>query len=292
MVTVVTAARSTDLTTLQRVKGALRLTTADPTRDAELQLLVAEASDTIERKIERVLRRELVDERIEGSGRTTALVTRRPVAEIVSVNHDDLGDVGLTDIRIVDAGAGIIGNESGWGDESPLGVWLGADPLAQTGRAPWLVRTKAGFFLPGDALVVSGALAADGTLTLSSGTLPLLAAGEVVRLSGFLEAANNGRFAVSARTSDTVLKLVGTFTVETAPADALLDPRTLPAELERFAIETAKAWWLSSGRDPSLSQESLGDWSATYGRKTSLTTKAGILPETVAEAIEAWVAQA
>lgn len=47
-------------------------------------------------------------------------------------------------------------------------------------------------------------------------------------------------------------------------AEGIQDP-TLPADLERAAIETVKGWYLARERDPAIQSEKIGDfWSASY----------------------------
>lgn len=296
MITVLTAAQTTELTTLARVKAALRLTTDDASRDQNLCLYITEASSAIETTIGRVLRRERIQERVAGTGRTTLVAGRYPVAELEAVAHDDLGDQEIGDsLRVSDAETGILWRATGWPQDLPITVGLTVDEQQQLGRQPWLLTMKTGYLLPGDAIAASGFdVATDGTLTRTGGTMPLVAPGDVIRLSGFNGAGNNGRFPVLART-DTTIRVSAALTAETSGPDAYIEARTLPAELERLAIEAVKAWYLSEGRDPAVTSERLGDWSASYSRSSSMRqsgTVIGLLPDHVLTALERWTVQA
>lgn len=289
MITVLTAAQSTDLTTLDRVKASLKITTDDVARDTELSRLIGIASSAIEEIVGYPLRRERVLEQCQGTGRTTLVTERHPIAELEAVAHDDIGPITIDDtIRISNAKAGILWRETGWPNDPPVSVWLTADAQPQVGRQPWSLTLKTGYLLPGDSVMASGySLAADGSMTAPLGTLvPLVAPGDIIRISGFATPGNNGRFPVVSRTGGAIVANA-VFTPETGTIDAYLDVRTLPGELEQLCVESVKAWYFASGRDPAITSERIGDWSATYTIRGEGGI-VGLLPPHVLQALDRW----
>lgn len=106
IVTVVTPATVTNLTTLERVKRELLITVS--TNDEVLLEKIAEASSDIETYLGRVLSRETVSERFFGAPDAGGQIVlgRYPVAAVTSTTIDD--EVLDVDDILLDADSGII----------------------------------------------------------------------------------------------------------------------------------------------------------------------------------------
>lgn len=264
MISITTPAQTTALTTLAHVKDELAITVS--TFDSLLTRYISEASDEILKFVDRVLAREQVTETLVGTGRTILMVGRRPLVALTSVSYD--GDaLDAADYQIGDKAAGfVLSLTGGFYDDRPNRQWINLEPVSQPGEPLYSVVYWAGFLLPGD--VRSGttysAAAADNSINDSAGNLPLYVAGDVVTVSGFATAGNNGRAVVVSRTASKLIVSGLTLANEAAGQTVSLDGTTLPADFSVSCIEMVVARYRARGRDPHLKQESLGDWSATY----------------------------
>jgi hypothetical protein len=288
---ILTPAAVVDLTTRARAKAELGIAAGDVTHDATVDTLIAEASAAVLDYLDgSIAPRERVRERCSGAGRTTLILSRRPVAAIEAVTCEDDASVTAAEIEIRNRRAGIVWRELGFPNDQPVTSWLGTDPAdwppetsPQQGPRPWQFDYLAGDLLPGDAVEASGfTVAAAGTLTRAAGAWPLVASGEVVTCRGFTNAGNNGRFVVRART-DTVLTLSAVLAAETAPGGAIVHVRTLPVELERAVLDTIRAWYSPTRPAPNVTSERIGDWSASYA-----TARPHVLPEAVLGVLDRW----
>jgi hypothetical protein len=311
LVTVLYPPQSEAFATLDTVKANLNLTDTDAARDAWLEDRIADASAAITEYIDRpYILRQRVKERFSGTGRTNVLLETTPIMSIELVEHSDAGvvydknnadnsNLNLDRIFIHNAEAGIVFRESGWPDNAPIHVWLAVDRLEQDGRAPWQATYVGGYLTHNDDIVASGysvaAITASGTSVLTAiddaPVMPLVVPGEIVRLRGFANRKNNGRFIVRERTDETIV-LNGLLTDETAPGGSSVEVATLPSTLERCVVEAVKNWYLRkvNPHDPEVVSEHIGDWSAQFasGRLAGadITT---MLPPDVLRAIEPYV---
>jgi hypothetical protein len=270
MLTVVTPPRHTNLTTLQRARVELQKCIG--VEDDWILQAIEDASRAVMEELDRPLLRSRVSQRFSGNGDTTAMLDLTPVASLESVEGSSwiggLLDLTTGQVRITDALAGFLWREQGWPDDTPWGLDITADRSAYQGVMPWTATYLGGYLVADDDFAANGVVVAEnGTFTMPVGVPPpLLAAGDVVKLSGFVGAKNVGRFVVVSA-SDTGFVLAGTFTAETAVNGSRVEVRTLPASIERAVFDTLHSWWNRRGRDQSVTSERIGDWSATYSNK-------------------------
>jgi hypothetical protein len=281
MLTVITPARHEILTTLERAREALKKCVGI---DEDWIIRgIEDASAAVVEEIERPVFRSRVEQSYGGTGDTVTILDLTPVVALESVVRP--GDtLDLTDGRvgIRDADAGFLWREQTWPLDAGYRTDITTDISPYAGETPWTARYVGGWLVPADDFnAYNATLAVNGTFTMPAGKLaPLLVKGDVVKLSGFTNAGNNGRFGVVSAT-DSSFVLAGTFTAETAPMSATAIVRTLPSSLERAVLDTMQAWWYRRGRDQSIMSESLGDHSVTYGNRSGQAARDGVLTELV-----------
>lgn len=284
-VDVVTQPKTVDLTTVQAFKDELRLTSVNSARDAWLADRITEASRTIEDELDRPLTRQRVRQRFPGSDRQLVSIDVTPIVAVERVRSRGLGDEDLTItafgeevVRIDNREAGLLWHRDGWTSEQLQSVWLTEDAWPGSADRSWEATYVGGWLTRADDLMASGVTASGSDFVVPDPTsLPLLASGDPVTLSGWL--LNRGRativgvdFTTGRITVDKAL------TPETGGASAKLVVKNLPATLERACLDTVRAWYYSQTRDTTKSSESLGDWSASWGGPESLS---GALPSSV-----------
>lgn len=292
MIEVLTPPRTVNLTTLARLKADLRIpdTDVDAARDEWLEDKIEEASRAISEELDRPLTRQRVRERFSGGGRTSLTLELTPVVWLESLAHDDTGAESLTDgrLRVINPDAGIVWREEGWEDDSPWQVGLTVDPLPQQGDMPWESRYWGGWLTADDDVLASGIDVVDGWYRLPTGVAaPYLVSGELVVARGFATPGNNGRFRVLAREADGVL-VDAALTNEDGGPDTELRVRNAPSQLERLVFDTIRAWMYGRLRDPSISSERLGDWSASYGGGDTGADTSAALPPNVLRGLDRW----
>jgi uncharacterized phiE125 gp8 family phage protein len=109
MLTVVTPAKSYDLTVLATVKAELGIT--DRAEDANLARWITQASVTIAKHCNRVFAQETVSETFRPRCREEGLLlTRFPISAIVSVVENDIPLTGDTDYELARDGGGSVLN--------------------------------------------------------------------------------------------------------------------------------------------------------------------------------------
>lgn len=291
--TVLIPPQTVNLTTLEIVKGELKLTTTDAARDAWIQDRIEQASLAIQDELDRPLTRQQVQERFDGNGRMLAALELTPIASLDSLKNAWLGEIDLSITtlgnevaRIDNAEAGLIWRNYGFADDSPQKVWLTVDSMAQAGAKPWQATYHGGWLTRADDLTASG-FTASGTdiIRNDGGIMPLVAPGDQIALSGW--ALNRGRFVVSARTDDSI-SVENILVVEVAGAGAAVQVRNLPAGLERACIDTVRSWFYLRTQNTGYKAESIGDWSATYGDPTGAAERANVLPGAVVTTLDRW----
>jgi len=276
MLTILTQPSSTDLTTLAKVKQDLGIT--NTTSDALLSDLISQISDEIVRFTQRSFAKSIFRETLAGFGGRNLVLKKTPV---LAVSQILLDDGPITDSRIEDPDAGILQRDLGWvwTAGSILGSSLGfrRHGLTQTlvGFVPanselprFQVDYTAGYSLPGDdivAVVTVSVLAADNSFNDSASGFPVLAAGDLIRVSGFANAANNGTFTVATFTASKITVVETTLVDEGAGPTVSFLVRSLPGDLERNTIELVKSSFLSAQRDPTITSKKVGDLSIGYG---------------------------
>ena len=152
----------------------------------------------------------------------------------------------------------------------------------------YTVTYTAGYLLPDDDMSSQtiSASAVDNSFNDSARGFPLLVAGDTIETSGFTNAGNNGVFTVVSRTASKVI-VSATLTTEAAAAsNKSFIVRTLPRDLERAAIDTVKAWYLSRKRDTTILTKKIGDLQITYqGNNFKPGPR---LPEAIQELLKPW----
>jgi len=264
------AALQKSLVTLADVKTAIAPGDSD---DAFLTDLIIRASRKIGTLTRRKFEREAVTETLSGSGTTELMTKFFPIVNISEIRFDS---------SVVDADSYQINGESGllyraerWAGSTPASFDITVNPLPWQGNLDWALDYTSGFLLPTDDFV-SALIAADTTaktFTLSSGTWPLLVAGDIFTLAGWVTAtANNRIFTVVTRT-DSVVTVSEAVTTSAEGDSITVTVQTLPEDLEELCIEMVKGSFYARSRDGALKSEKIGDWAASWGT-TSMSADA------------------
>jgi len=260
------------LTTVARVRQEFRIPTSDvdEERDEFMETLILEASDLIQKEIQQELFRARLIETVVGSGRSEMMLTRTPIAEIVSITDNVTDEEYDLDDFQMDAKAGILINDTWWPNTSHRHAGLivpqESDDL---GHHQILVDYWAGVFSPTENIMASGVpVLGDGYDTFVVDDPPLLVAGDIIETVGFANEDNNGQFTVAMRTASGI-QVVGDLISEVGNADSRINVRTLDRGLERLCVQTIKSWMLGAEHDPNVSSERIGDWSASWGNSSA-----------------------
>lgn len=269
MLTVTTCAPTRRLTSVPAVVAELgqSLTTDE-------QGILASIIDAVTSAIESFCEapsfaREAISETLRGYGETTIELTRRPV---LSVSLMTLDSEAITDFEIEDADFGRIYRRAGfgWTAQSRFSLggrssWLGYGHPVPGSEEPQIGATYVGGYILPEQFLVSVAtlsvVSADQSFNAPAGTFPaMLKGGDTLIVSGFTNPLNNGRFVVAASPAPTTSKVVvsgAALVTESAAAgrsmrfDAPAHCRSLAA-LERAAIISSRAAWLTRADDPSV----------------------------------------
>lgn len=265
---------NTALTTVSRVEGELGITGANATLDP----IIDEVSDTIRQMMGvDFIGRARITEDVESYGRIYLRLTNRPLLVVHSIN--ELGADNST--SLLDASEYTIGNNipprvrslrGGWEWSAAQRGGIVHSAVAGTERPRWRVDHTCGYLMPGDDISADTNISfTNATDTISTtGTFPLLVAGDRITVSGAANSANNGTFTVVSRTSSAiVIGSGGTLVDEAAGASVSIGVQTLPQALQRAAIDFAKFRYLHQQNDPSVIEESAaGIGSVKYGSTT------------------------
>lgn len=299
MIVVVESARATDFTTLAKVKAELGLTDTNESRDDVLSRMIEDASAAIVTFCDRQFARETVTEQLQGYDRTIITLDRTPLMQVTEVRYKGVAvppasgfdqDSGW---RMQDPNAGFLFRQDLFTSTQPMRTFIETEIVPQQGRQDWHIDYTGGYLMPGDNLVASGVMSAsasDNSFNLPEDDdmyFPIIVPGEVIRTSGFTDAANNGKHTVVSRTPT---KLVVESTLVDEPASGVhrLTCSTLPADLERRCLDTVKSWFLWVKRDTSITSERLGDWQASYASAPFLAAESYGLPPLVVAGLQKW----
>jgi len=251
------------MTTLGAVKTSLEITVT--TDDTFITTLIERVSDEIVKFTNRDFARAFVTEKLESDTKTRLLLDYTPLVLIDKVFFKDVEVTDLVNISILDADVGTILNRDFW-KSTFLGIGIESSRRPMDSFPDHQIDYTAGFLMPEDDIsqnVTISASSVDNSFNITSAEFPLLVAGDLVKVSGFVDPANNGTFTVVSRTTTKVI-VSATLVTEAATPPIDFNSRTLPKDLEQAAIEVVTSLFRSRERDPEIKSESLGDHSVTY----------------------------
>jgi hypothetical protein len=240
---------------------------APESADVTLKHPAREASVAVETYCNRTFARAAYTEVLPGYGGPILMLSRTPVVAVAAVTGDSQP---ILDYAIEDPAAGFLYRRLGWAWSR--GIVFGLDESTAPGfeARPYAVSYTAGYLVPDDdvASALLSVEALDQSFNLASGAFPLLVAGDVIESSEFSVAGNNGTWTVVSRTATKVVVAGASLVDEAAAATGsnpkTLQVRTLPADVERAAVDTAKARFLGRARDPMVSSRSITGLSISY----------------------------
>lgn len=262
-ITFTTRPLSTNLTTVANAQERLKL--GPGVEEPLLGRLIAGATSTILTHCGQEFARCQVTETLKGYGDGRLMVGRTPIVTLGTVLYNSEP---VTDFTVDDADAGLLTRRLGteWTRQWAPG-WIQPWQVPYTEEAAYTATYWAGFIGPEDDLATAtlSATAVTKTYTVVDRTMPLVVAGEVIRVAGFANSANNGEKTVASRTATTIV-VTDTLVDEAADAEdqRTLVARTLPGALERACLDTVQEWYLNRGQDPRVQSRTLGDLSVTY----------------------------
>jgi len=166
MLTIVTAAVESNLSSLEKLKAALYGATATSTGNDELLSdYLARASNVIEEYLGYPLMRQVYSETLAGYGDNSLMVSRTPVMAIGELNDgDDL--ITSTGYVIEEPKAGLIRRDEGFPWTAGIGADLSMRPVVGSELRRFTCIYEAGYIL-------NGSTSTEGWLTTSTGrTLP------------------------------------------------------------------------------------------------------------------------
>lgn len=285
MLTILAAAPHTNFTTYAEVKEYLRLDYDDDV--TIIQRMIQRASAAILRAVHRPFARERYSEFLPGHGDTSLMLSRTPLLIIEQVLYQDAA---ITDYRVLNPLSGILYREFGWIATREWGVdyqMLVPHQLPNDVRLLYQVDYVAGYLMPDDNLSNSATLSTssvDNSYNDSTGTIPLLVAGDMVEVAGFSTAGNNGRSTVVSRTTTKLVVSGRTLVTEAAGGQRGILVRTLPEDLEEACLEIVRGWYLERVWD--LAGPRIID---TPGGTRVINRPAGTLPDAARALLEPWV---
>lgn len=228
-----------------------------------IERLIDQASAAIVRHCRREFARAAVVESVPGNDLLEIQLSRTPIARVTSVSVD--GDV-ITDYSIEDRDEGTLYRRDGWawtaqripgfGGRQRFPGW--GQALAGREEPSISVSYVGGYLVPEQYLlnvVTLSASATDNSFNDSASGFPaLLSAGDILVVSGFTSAANNGRFVVTGTPTASKVTVSATLTTESAdPASSRSISFDPPDEchsffdLEKACIETVKDYFTLRG---------------------------------------------
>jgi len=268
-VTVLTPAGTFRLTGVETARKELSIGSSDPDR---LGRLIDAVSDLIVRT-HLSFARQRYSEKLAGKGRNRLVLARTPIAVIESVKLDDSA---ITNFSVLDAEAGILYREGGW--RWTIQTGFRDDAIAVTSPIPsvgfeqpdFTVEYSAGYLLPDDDRTGTtySFATSDNSINDSGAKLPLLAAGDSVKVTGATNAANNKTFTVSTRTASKLVLTGGTLVTEAAGAEVKLAVRTLPYSVEQACLIAVLGLWKAQTSDPRIRRQRVGDAELEFGMDT------------------------
>jgi hypothetical protein len=287
--TVSTIAPTFRLTTRARVQAELGISSDGPLIDS----LIDAASAAIVRYCHRPFAREAVTEVLAGFGGIHLQLKRTPiVGSPSSISYDTTV---LTDVTVEDADQGLLYRRDGfgWTVQAYAGLSGGGrffdfgTPLARQEEPLYSVSYVAGYILPPQNVLNQNTLSvdsADDSFNDSSAGFPaLLKAGDIVTSSGFDNAANNGRFVVTGTPTTSKVPVSAALTAEVAGRSASIVFQSLPEDVEKAAIEAAKAFMASRQTDSNVVEKQVGPM------RVRLSEAAAGLPPLCVGLLQPWV---
>ena len=255
--------KSLNMTTLGAVKTSLEITVTDD--DTFLTTLIERVSEEIVTFTNRDFARAFVTEKLEAAGKTRLLLDYTPIALIDAVFFQEVQLTDITNISIFDADAGIILNRDHW-DNTFFGIGIEPSKRPQDGLPDHQIDYTAGFLMPDDDISQSTDISADSSdnsFNIVNAEFPLLVAGDLVKVSGFVAEANNDTFTVVSRTATKVI-VSATLVTEAAGPTIDFNSRTFPREIEQAAIEVVTSLFRDRLRNKNIKSEKIGDHSVSF----------------------------
>jgi len=292
---VVTRAPSLRLTTSARLKLSVPSLPAS-SDDAFLDELIDDASAAIHsfcNRVEAPFARQAYTETLGAFGDTWLMLKGTPLVTITSVLQDGAP---LTDWTIEDAGAGIINRRAQWMWTAQLNPGLSGRqsfpafgaPMPGSEELRFSVSYVSGYLLRAQDVLAKttiSASSADNSFNDSNSAFPaLLKAGDVLTVSGCTNAANNGVFTVTGTPTTAKIPVTATLTTEIAGATVTALFRTLPADIEKAAVEVVKSWYFDRSQDSKIAEKQLLQARIRYSERPS-----GSLPPLAAALLQHYV---
>lgn len=245
------------LTTVATVESDLALS---PGSDARLQRFIQEATRIIENYVRHPLARSLHTETFRGTGLVDYYVQRTPLISVDSIVYD--GDAVTIDDDIAVLEPATIINKNGY---------------TKSSTAFWVITYLGGYLVKGQDISGSTTIsteAADNSFNDSSGSFPILTAGETFVVSGM--PTHNGTFTAASGTPEpTASKIPVTATLgDEGPAtSANLTFSNQPEDLERACLELVRLLRTNAGASAgTLKRFRLGSFEQEFDTDSATTT--------------------
>lgn len=277
--TVSTVARTRALTTPARVRAEITSIT-DAASDPLLASLIDRATAAIERYTNRRFGfgRQAYSDTVPGFGGRDLQLSVGPLISVSAVTQDSNA---VTDYSIGNRDAGWLYRRLGWD-------WTPGHAVGLTGRQRWpswqdpmpgteeplvAVTHVSGYLLPGDNLIGKTTLSAassDNSFNDTASGFPALAkAGDIIRVSGYQTAGNNGKFRLTGTQTTAKLIVDATLTTEAAGPRVAIEflghaEARDPADLEKACIETVKSYWSSLNEDSGIVEKAAASFRVRY----------------------------
>lgn len=278
-IAVSTIAPTLRLTTRARVQEELGSTSDGALIDA----LIDRASAAIASYCHRPFAREAVTETCGAFGGIHLDLSRTPIVGSPSAITYD-GTV-ISDATVADAEQGILYRRLGWAwtaqryaGLSGSGRWFDqGSPLPGQEEPLVVVDYVGGYILPPQNVIASttiSAAAADNSFNDSASGFPaLLKAGDIITVSGFATAGNNGRFVVSGTPTTSKIVVTASLTLEAAGLAVDVIVQSLPYDVEKAAIEAVKSFYARRQGDSSAIEKQVGPMRIRYSEGAAAEEK-------------------
>jgi len=253
----------TNLTSLVAVKEALSITGS--ASDTILKRMIVQASSVFRTFTGRTFVRGFVTETLSSVGELELLLDLTPVVLLEAVRYKTETVTDLSQISIQDANAGILLNRNLWNNTFTRdAATIGGDINPHQSLPDYDIDYSAGYFVPDDDIASTSisASSTDDSFNLSSGTFPLLVAGDTFVVAGFVDGANNGTFTVVTRASAKIT-VAEALVTEAAGPSVTLAVNNLPEDIELAIIKAVVHFHESRAADPAIKSEKIGDYART-----------------------------
>jgi len=287
MLTATTIATTTALTTRARAEAELGVTVG-----AALDDYIRAASAAIVAYCHRPFAREVYHETVPGAGGTELQLSRTPLVGSPSVVSID--SYLVTDYQIGSDVEAFLYRLNGWTWTVQRGGFDLTSPVPRTEDPLFVVDYTAGYILPPQNLYAVDTLsvaASDQSFNDSASGFPaLLRSGDIVEASGFTAPTNNGRFRVTGTPTTSKIVVESTTLVDEAEAaDRTLLVASLPADVEKAAIEASKAWYAQRATDSAVEERQVGQLRVRYGSRGIFDQPPQALPPVCVGLLRPWV---